>query len=586
MQSILQTLRQRFEEAFSKALPREVLPLDPLIRPAAERTFGDYQAEAVMGLARRLKKNPRELAQDVVKKLDLTDVCDRIEVAGPGFVNLFLKPSFLADQLNRMNQHPRLGIEKISTPFLHVADFSSPNLAKEMHVGHLRTTITGEVIARVIEFMCHPVERVNHVGDWGTQFGMLLAYIEEHDPDVLNNPDSFHVKDLEVFYRAAKQEFDSHPAFAERARQKVVQLQSGDEQARKIWQAFVNESLRHCHEIYHRLGVTLKDVGESFYNDRLPEIVDELVKLGLAKEDAGALCVFLEGFNNRQGDPLPMIIRKADGGYNYATTDLAALKYRVRVLGARRLIYVTDIRQQQHFAMLFAVARKAGWVGPDVRLDHIGYGMVLGADRKPFKTREGGNVLLKDLIQEGIDRARAVRVAGQRSKVKGQDDETIARAVGLAALKYADLSHNLASDYVFSWDKMLAMDGNTGPYMLYAYTRIRSIGRKGKIALDQLPDTWRISLVHPSEAELARVICLFADVVAEVSLSLRPNLLTDYLYTLARTFSTFYERKTGVSVLDAETDELKQSRLVLCALTMKALRLGLSLLSIEVVEEM
>lgn len=593
MKSIQAQITEAFKKALGRVVPEEFGPLDPMIRETADKKFGDYQSHVAMGLAKRLKKNPREVAQGILDHLNLGAICKRVEIAGPGYINFFVSVDFLEAHLNALKNDPRLGVARVTEPVHHVIDFSSPNLAKQMHVGHLRTTVTGEVIARIIEFLGHTIERINHVGDWGTPFGMLLQYIYEERPEGLKRPEDFTVTDLEGFYKAAKRRFDTDSAFVEGAREKVVLLQSGDETAKRLWQAIVRESLRHCHQIYELLGVRLKDVGESFYNDRLPLIVQELKEKGLAVRDRGAVCVFLDGFVGKEGQPLPMIIQKSDGGYMYATTDLAALKYRIFEQGARRLIYVTDNRQSKHFAMLFALARKAGWAGPGIQLDHIGYGMVLGEDRKPFKTREGTTVLLKDLIDEAIQRAHRMmekdREGARLERVRGYSEETkreIARRVGLAAIKYADLSHNLSSDYVFSWDKMLAMEGNTGPYMLYAYARILSIGRKAGVAIGSLPKSWRIALAHPSEVALARVLSRFGDVIGDVATSLKPHLLTEYLFTLARAFSAFYDINTGVRVIDAETPQKRQSRLLLCELTARTLKTGLNLLSIDVVEQM
>lgn len=582
------SITKAFTKAFEKLVPDHEGSIDPLLRRTQDAKFGDYQSNVAMSLAKKLGKKPRDLAEEIVTALELDDVCEKIEIAGPGFINLTLSVSHLLAQMQQMASDDRLGVVKTNQPQQHVIDFSSPNLAKEMHVGHLRTTITGEVIARVIEFAGHPLERINHVGDWGTQFGMLLEYLYESHPAVVQNPDQFEVKDLESFYKAAKQRFDDDEGFKERARQRVVQLQSGDEQAKTLWQAFLKESLRHCHEIYAELNVTLKDLGESFYNDKLAGVVQKLRDAGVATTDDGAVCVFLDGYKNRDGDPLPFIIQKSDGGYNYATTDLAALTYRLFETKAKTIIYVTDIRQEQHFKMLFETAQKAGWVSSDISLRHIGYGMVLGQDRKPFKTRDGGTVRLKQLIDEAIERARTM-ITSDGSRVQQFDDdqkEEIAKRVGLAAIKYADLSHNLASDYVFDWDTMLAMDGNTGPYMLYAYARIMSIGRKAEIDLHGLQATGNLEISHPAEIALAKEINRFGVVFEEVYQSLKPSHLTEYLYELSRAFSSFYDKKTGVSVLDAESETLKNTRLLLCALTARVLKCGLNLLSIDVVDAM
>lgn len=572
-------------KAIAQLLP-DLQTVDPLLRPTEDARFGDYQANAAMGLAKTLKKNPRQLAQELIDQLQMADLCDAIEIAGPGFINFKLSRTFLQNQLLAMSADERLGIDRVSRAQKCLVDFSSPNLAKEMHVGHLRTTITGEAIARLLEFLGHDVQRINHVGDWGTQFGMLLEYLRESQPDVVAAPEKFAIRDLETFYRAAKQRFDADEAFADRSRLQVVNLQSGDETALTLWRVFVRESLRHCHELYQVLDVKLTDLGESFYNDRLATVVDSLLQQGIAVEDQGAVCVFLDGFVNREGQPLPMIIRKSDGGYNYDTTDLAALQYRICEQGIQRAIYVTDIRQAQHFAQVFAAVKKAGWTKSDTILEHIGYGMILGEDRKPFKTRDGNTVRLKDVLQEAIDRARSTLVANERSvNLSPSEIDQTAKIIGLAAVKYFDLSHSLASDYVFHWDSMLAMEGNTGPYMLYAYARICSIGRKAGVQLNELASK-RILIEHTSERALACELLRFGDVIQTVAATLKPNILTDYLYNLSKVFNTFYDKKTGVSVIDAQPVEVRDSRLALCALTARVLKAGLQVLSIGVVEQM
>lgn len=560
--------------------------VDPLLREAADPKFGDYQCNVAMSLAKRLKKAPRDVAAEIVAELEGRNEFSKVEIAGPGFINLTLSDEFLISCTGAILKDEHLGVEKAAEPKLHVVDFSGPNLAKEMHIGHLRTTITGEVICRILEFMGHPVDRVNHVGDWGTQFGMLIEYIFRHHPEVIDKPESFQVSDLEDFYKKAKKEFDDAPGFADDARSKVVALQAGDETVRKLWQVFLKESLRHCHELYEELGVTITDRGESFYNDRLPGVIGAFKEAGLAKEDQGALCVFSEQYKNRDGDPLPMIIQKKDGGFNYASTDLAGLQHRILELGGKRLIYITDIRQAQHFSMVFEAVRQIGWAGNDVSLEHIGYGMILNKERKPFKTRDGNNVSLKDVVKESVERAGKVLEAS-RQEFSAEEKADVAKKVGLAAIKYGDLSHNLASDYVFDWDQMLAMEGNTGPYMLYAYARIQSIGRKAEVDLSGFKTAAAdLQFSHPSERNLAKAILKFPDVIHHISQDLKPHTLTDYLYNLSKVFHNFYDRKLGVSVLGAETPELQQSRLAFCALTAEILRTGLNLLSIDVVERM
>jgi len=496
-------------------------------------------------------------------------------------------------------------LDRPEKPETVVVDLSSPNLAKEMHVGHLRSTVIGDCIARVLEFAGHNVIRENHVGDWGTQFGMLVAHLQTTQPNVIERPDNLVISDLESFYIQAKKRFDADEEFKTLSRETVVKLQQGDALTRRIWQAFCYESLRHCHAIYDRLGVELVDRGESFYTDLMGEVVARLERMmderddGLVAISDGALCVFMEGFKTRDGDPLPMIVRKSDGGFNYATSDLATILHRVEELGARRILYVVGLPQRQHFEMLFAGARAVGFVASDVELEHIAFGSVLSASGQPFKTREGGTVKLKDLLDEAVTRARAVIVgqvgseavdsASDRGAARSFTDEQadqIAETVGIAAVKYFDLAHALPSDYKFDLNTILAMEGNTAPYMLYAYARIRSIGRKAGVDFSAMPERTELSLEHPAEMALAKKLLQFAETIECVARDLRPNVLTDYLLELSRTFSRFYDKKIGVRVIDAAPESTRQSRLYLCDLTARTLKLGLSLLGIETLEEM
>lgn len=573
--------------------------LDPLIRPTQDPRFGDYQSNVALGLAKRLGAKPRDTAARLVAALALDDLTEPPEVSGPGFINFRFRPDFLAAQLAAIQADPRLGLAPVAEPQRVVVDFSSPNLAKEMHVGHVRSTIIGDCIARLLEHFGHDVLRLNHVGDWGTQFGMLIQHVRELQPHVLEDPEKLHIDDLEAFYIEAKRRFDSEPEFAVRARRAVVDLQSGDPVALEVWRAFCRESLRHCHEIYARLGVRLEDRGESFYNPYLPELVAELRARELAVDHDGAVCFFVEGWTNREGKPLPLMVQKSDGGYNYDTTDLAGIRHRTGVERAARIIYVTDIRQHQHFEMVFAGARKAGWAPPSVSLEHVGFGMILGVDGRPFRTRDGGTIKLKELLDEAIERA-AARVAELREKdperrpdTSPEADANVARIVGLGAVKYADLSHNVTSDYRFDWDTMLALEGNTAPYLLYAYARIRSIGRRAGTALNspeihswELPPDLPILLEHPSEVALAKQLLHFVPTLRQVAVELRPHLLTDYLYGLSRAYSTFYDRERGVRIVDAEPEAVRLSRLRLCDLTARTLKLGLEMLGIGVLEQM
>ncbi len=595
----MKSIRQQLEEAVSQALVQVVGPegseIDPVVRPTQDPRFGDYQSNVALGLAKRLGRKPREIAESLVEALQLSGMCEAPEIAGPGFINFKLRTDFLTEQVQKLQADPYLGAERASQPRRVVVDYSSPNVAKEMHVGHLRSTIIGDSIARLLDFQGHDVLRLNHIGDWGTQFGMLIQYLREENPEAVENPEAFHVQELEQFYRAAKARFDADPGFQERARKAVVDLQSGDPQARILWTALCAESMRHAQEVYDLLGIAvgsgsgqLQTRGESFYNPLLPEVVSGLEQQGMLVEDQGAACVFLEGWTNKEGQPLPMIVRKSDGGYNYDTTDLAGIRHRIGVEHADRIIYVTDVRQSNHFQMVFQAARKAGWVPEQVSLEHVGFGMVLGEDKKPFKTRSGDTVKLVDLLHEAQERSYAVvdQDEARRGELTEAQKREIARVVGISSVKYADLSHNAASDYVFDWDTMLALEGNTAPYMLYAYARVRSIGRKAGVDFDQLPADLPIVLEHESEIALAKELLNFTGVVQQTARELRPHHLTDYLYTLSRAFSTFYDRRHGVRIIDAEPEAVRMSRLRLCDLTARTLKTGLGLLGIEVLEQM
>jgi len=571
-----------------------------IVRPSTDPKFGDYQANGVMALAKKIKTEPRKLAEQVVENLDVSDICEEPEVAGPGFINLRLKQDFIVSGLLEINadSENRLGIEKTVQTKTVVVDFSAPNIAKQMHVGHLRSTIIGDCICRMLEFLGHTVIRQNHIGDWGTQFGMLIQEVFEGRvaaafEGVTGQPvyeqGDFSVSDTEELYRKAKNRYDSEPKFKQGARDWVVKLQNGDAEAFSFWSSIVRASLSECQKIYDLLNVTLtrNDVrGESFYNDMLPDIVKDLKHEGVAEESEGAVCVFPEGFKNKEGQALPFIIQKSDGAYLYATTDLAAIRYRINELKADKIAYVTDSRQKLHFEMLFAVARMAGWVGDDVELSHVMFGSVLGDDGTPLKTRSGENVKLKELLDEAVERARAV-IEEKNPELGEERKAEIAQAVGIGAVKYADYSNNRTSDYIFSFDKMLAMDGNTAPYMQYAYARIKSIIRK---APDKGVDVNReraklekLNLTEPAELDLAKYLVRYGEAIEAAVSDYRPNYLTTYLYELAQKFSVFY---TNCPVLDAPQDK-RPTRLLLCDLTAKIIKHGLSeLLGIEVVEQM
>jgi len=600
MKTVKDVLEERISEAMKQYAPGAGI-CPAIVRTSTDPGFGDYQANGVMALAKKLKTDPRKLAEDVIKNLDVDDICEKPEVAGPGFINLRLKADFVADRLLETNADPqnRLGIEKTAEPKTIVVDFSGPNIAKQMHVGHLRSTIIGDCICRVLEFLDHDVIRQNHIGDWGTQFGMLCALFRDKttakDIEELKKiedewlSDDEILKDIEAFYQEAKQKYDSDENFAADARDAIAGLQRGEKYWKSYWQAIVRRSESHYTEIYRKLGVTLtnEDIrGESAYNDDLPVVVDELKKAGLAQESKGAVCVFPEGFKNKEGEPLPLIIQKSDGAFLYATTDLAAIRYRVDELKADRIVYVTDARQSLHFQMVFAVARMAGWAGKDIELVHVTFGSVLGEKGTPLKTRSGENVKLKDLLDDAVERAKGI-VKEKNPNLPESRKAEIAKAVGIGAVKYADYSNNRTSDYIFSFDKMLAMDGNTAPYMQYAYARIKSIERKAKTkGVDvekELSGLKKLNLNEPAELDLAKYLIRYGEAIEATAADYRPNYLTAYLYELAQKFSAFY---TNCPVLDAQPDK-RPTRLLLCDLTAEIIKHGLSeLLGIEVVEQM
>ncbi len=582
MKPILKILEERISKAIAQATGQNG---SAIVKAATDSRFGDYQANGVMAIAKKLKTNPRGLAEEVVKSLDISDICEEPEIAGPGFINLRLKPEFLASALLEIAaDNERLGVETTGQKKI-VVDYCGPNLAKEMHVGHLRSTVIGDCICRVLEFLGHNVIRQNHVGDWGTQFGMLIAHMNELDAQGLDS----ELSDLEVFYKAAKKRFDEDSQFADLARQYVVRLQSGDESVLKAWGDFIKLSIDHCSRLCQRLNVTLlaeHAKGESSYNADLPGVVKDLEKAGLAEESDGAVCVFLEGFKNKEGDRLPFIVRKSDGAFLYATTDLAALRYRVGKLKADRIIYVTDARQKLHFEMFFATAKAAGWTPENVSLAHITFGSVLGEDGKPFKTRSGESVKLQQLLAEAVSKARAV-VEEKNSDLPDDKKDAIAEAVGIGAVKYADYSNNRTSDYIFSFDKMLAMEGNTAPYMQYAYARVKSIERKAvakNIDVErELEGLDSLNLTEPAELDLAKQLIRYTEAISTAVADYRPNYITAYLYELAQKFSSFYN---ACPVLDADENK-RPTRLLLCRLTARTIRHGLEeLLGIGVIDQM
>ncbi|GAB4208811.1 MAG: arginine--tRNA ligase [Coleofasciculaceae cyanobacterium] len=585
MNSILEQLRLKFTQALTLVFGPEMADVDPIVVPASNPKFGDYQANIALSLSKSLGQPPRAIAEQIVQHLELTDICQAPTIAGPGFINLTLELAYLETQLREIQSDSRLGVETVKQPQRVIVDFSSPNIAKEMHVGHLRSTIIGDCIARILEFRGQDVLRLNHVGDWGTQFGMLIAYLREAYPTALTTSNALDLGDLVAFYRQAKQRFDTDEEFQQIARNEVVKLQTGAEDSRRAWQLLCEQSRQEFQVIYDWLDIHLTERGESFYNPLLPNVVKDLEKSGLLVEDAGAKCVFLEGFTNKDGDPLPLIVQKSDGGFNYAASDLAALRYRIEQDKAERIIYVTDAGQANHFAQVFQVARRADWLTDRVKVVHVPFGLVLGEDGKKLKTRSGETVRLRDLLDEAIARARAdleARLQEERREETEEFKAHVAHSIGISAVKYADLSQNRNSNYVFSFDKMLALQGNTAPYMLYAYARIRSISRKGGIDFEQLGADAKILLQEDAELTLAKHLLQLGEILKAVEDDLLPNRLCDYLYELSKKFNQFYEQ---CPVLQSE-EPTRTSRLVLCDLTARTLKLGLSLLGIPVLERM
>lgn len=553
---------------------------DALVRQSGKPQFGDYQANGIMAAAKKLGLNPREFAQKVLDNLQLSDIAEKLEIAGPGFINIFLNPTWLTTEISAALSHKNLGIQATNKQTV-VIDYSSPNVAKEMHVGHLRSTIIGDAVARTLEFLGHHVIRANHVGDWGTQFGMLIAYLEKMQNE---HTSEMELQDLEAFYREAKKHYDEDEVFAEKARNYVVKLQSGDEYCRAMWKRLVDITMQQNQHNYARLNVTLteKDVmGESLYNPMLPSIVEDLKKQGLAVENDGALVVYLDEFKNKDGDPMGVIVQKKDGGFLYTTTDIAAAKYRYETLKANRALVFSDTRQSQHMQQAWLITRKAGYVPDSFSLEHKNFGMMLGKDGKPFKTRTGGTVKLADLLDEAIERA-TVLINEKNTNLSNDEKQAVIEAIGIGSVKYADLSKNRTTDYVFDWDNMLSFEGNTAPYMQYAYTRIRSIFNKTEInstALLAAP----LTIKDDKERTLAIKLLQFEEAVQTVGKEGTPHVLCAYLYELAGIFSSFYEH---CPILNAEDEAVKLSRLKLALLTEKTLKQGLALLGIKTVEKM
>ncbi len=571
-------LTERLQSALVTAFGPELAGTDPVIRPSQ---FADFQANAALALAKRVGRPPRDVAEALLAALDADDLVAAAEVSGPGFLNITLREDWIAAAAGELRDDPRAGAAAAPEPKVVVIDYSAPNVAKEMHVGHLRTTVVGDALARLLEFRGHRVIRQNHLGDWGTPFGMLIEHLLDVGED---SPEAALLEtDPNAFYQGAREKFDSDEAFADRARRRVVALQGGDQDTLRLWTELVDLSKVYFNSIYRMLDVTLTDedlAGESIYNRWLPEVCDELEAAGIATMSQGALCVFLDGFTGREGKPVPLIIRKSDGGYGYATTDLAAIRYRVRDLHADRIVYVIGAPQSLHLRMLYATARKAGWLPDDVEAVHVAIGNVLGDDGKILRTRSGAPIRLMALLEEAVERALTV-VQETRPELDDGTRAEIARVVGIAAVKYADLSTAHDTEYVFDFDRMLALTGNTGPYLQYAAARARSIFRKAGVSVEDADGPLEIH--EPAERALALQLLGFGGVVAQVDTELEPHRLCTYLYDLAAAFTTFYEQ---CPVLKEGHEDTRDSRLLLCRLTLQTLVTGLGLLGVEVPEQM
>jgi arginyl-tRNA synthetase len=577
--NVFQLVQDRFKQALAKIEGAEnaSAPLARSTRPE----FGEYQFNGAMGLAKLLKQNPRQIATQIVELVEMDDIAESLDIAGPGFINVKLKPQWLAAQIETALSDERLSVEKESAQTV-VVDLSAPNLAKEMHVGHLRSTIIGDAVANVIGFLGHNVIRQNHMGDWGTQFGMLIAHLQ--DKLQASEVATTALSDLEDFYRQAKIRFDEEDGFADRARAYVVKLQGGDAECKKLWQQFIDVSILHSEQVYKKLNVNLKHediMGESAYNPMLADVVADLKQQGIVVKDQGAQVVFLPELANKDGEPAVYIVEKSGGGFLYSTTDLAAMKYRSFELNADRIIIFTDARQAFHFKQAEIVGRKGGLIKESTTYEHGPFGMMLGKDGKPFKTRTGGTVKLVELLDEAVERAEKL-LAERESGLSADEQKEIARKVGIGAIKYADLSKNRTTDYIFNWDTMLSFEGDTAPYLQYAYTRIKSIFRKAGLDANNFNAT--VIIEADQEKALAVKLLQFVEAINGVSANLTPHLLCSYLYELSSLFMTFYEACPMLK--DGIPEETKNSRLALSLLVANTLQKGLDLLGIETMEKM
>lgn len=578
METIYALLERKLMQACALAFGQEVAGID--LTQSTQPQFGEYQCNNALKLAKELKISPRQAAEKIVAHFEKETWIQKLEIAGPGFINIFLEPHFISSQVLEVLNDPRLGAPPPKNQEKIVVEFSSPNVAKELHVGHLRSTIIGECLARLFEFLGHDVLRLNHIGDWGTQFGMLITYMQEAVPDVLNDKKTADLPSLMGWYRESKKRFDADPEFKKRAQQLVVKLQGGDESTLKAWKMICEISRIAYQQIYDLLDVKLTERGESFYNPMLPPLIQDLEKKGLITLSGGAKCIYLDGFTNREGEALPMIVQKADGGFNYDTTDMAALTHRIAVENADRIIYVVDAGQSLHFQMLFKAAEVAGYLDPrKVRAEHAPFGVVLGTDGKKFKTRSGETERLIDLLEEAITQAKAL-LKERIPDLSATELDAMGHILGLGAVKYADLSCHRIKDYVFSYERMLRFEGNTAAFLLYAYVRIQSIKRKVGKDLTALLKTGTVHLEHPSELALGLHVRQFGETLELVARDLLPHRLTDYLYLLAEKFHAFF-RDCRV-----EGSPQEASRLLLCEAAARVLAKGLEILGLKTLDRM
>lgn len=581
--TLIDTLTEQFKRATLQAFPLLLNQQDLIIEitQSTQEKFGHYQFNSAMKLSKILQKNPREIAQEIMQAFSSyhLEIIQKLEIAGPGFINIYIDPKYLSKNTQTILNDPMLGVPKPKHQRI-IVDFSSPNTAKEMHVGHLRSTIIGDCLARVFEFLGQDVVRLNHIGDWGTAFGMLIAYIKETAPSVLEGKETTDLTHLVDWYKASKQKFDADPHFKKKAQLEVVELQSGNPLSNKAWKIICQISEKAYQEIYDLLDVHIQTRGESFYNPLLPSIVKELEDKGLVEISQGAKCIFIDEFRNREGEAMPLMIQKSDGGYNYDTTDMAAIKQRIYDEHADRIIIVTDAGQSTHFHMIFKAAEKAGYLkNKNVQLDHVPFGLVLGSDGKKFRTRSGETEKLIDLLTEGVEHAKKILIAKDPS-MDLKEVEEIAHVLGISAIKYSDLACHRLSDYTFSYDRMLKFEGNTAAYLMYSYVRVSGIKRKIQANIDELKKTSTISIQHPSEIALSLHLCQFGEAINSVSKDLLPNRLTDYLYGLAEKFNAFFRdcRVEGTAE--------QNSRLLLCEVTARVMQKGLNLLGVKTIEKM